>query len=155
MIFAGEVETISTKRSSEIRPAATPSEYRIGSRSSAAGMPLGMSRKSSRPSSFCSKVKAQWSGPDYAELRTGSAVLAIFSFDAQQRYIPDVTEAARNRSMILEFRVVDADREYSRLQGLVRQWVKPPTTQPWGTRSISFRDPDGHLVDFFVPAKAR
>ena len=101
------------------------------------------------------QVKAQWSGPDYAELRTGSAVLAIFSFDAQQRYIPDVTEAARNRSMILEFRVVDADREYSRLQGLVRQWVKPPTTQPWGTRSVYFRDPDGNLVDFFVPAKAR
>jgi len=37
-----------------------------------------------------------------------------------QRYIPDVTDAAKNRSMILEFRVADADREYRRLQGLVR-----------------------------------
>ena len=101
------------------------------------------------------QVKAQWSGPDYAELRTGSTVLAIFSFEAQQKYIPDVTEAAKNRGMILEFRVADADREYGRLQGLVTQWVKPPTTQPWGTRSIYFRDPDGNLVDFFVPARAR
>ncbi len=96
-----------------------------------------------------------------AQLRTGSgidqgsSVLAIFSFAAQQRYIPDATEAAKNRNVILEFRVADADREYQRLQGLVTQWVKPPTTQPWGTRSIYFRDPDGNLVDFFVPAKAR
>lgn len=33
-------------------------------------------------------IKAKWSGPDYAELDTGSSMLAIFSFDAQQRYIP-------------------------------------------------------------------
>ena len=99
-------------------------------------------------------IKAKWSGPDYAELDTGSSVLAIFSFDAQQRYIPDVTDAAKNRSVILEFRVSDADREYRRLQGLVTNWVKPPTTQPWGTRSIYFRDPDGNLVDFFTPPQA-
>lgn len=100
-------------------------------------------------------IKAKWSGPDYAELDTGSSVLAIFSFDAQQRYIPNVTEVAKNRSTILEFRVADVDREYTRLQGLVTNWVKPPTTQPWGTRSIYFRDPDGNLVDFFTPPKAR
>lgn len=99
-------------------------------------------------------IKAKWSGPDYAELTTGSSVLAIFSFDAQQRYIPDVTEAAKNRSLILAFRVRDADGEYRRLQGLVTNWVKPPTTQPWGTRSIYFRDPDGNLVDLFTPPKA-
>ncbi|HKW35048.1 MAG TPA: nuclear transport factor 2 family protein [Candidatus Acidoferrum sp.] len=29
-------------------------------------------------------------------------------------------------------------------------WVKPPTTQPWGTRSVYFRDPDGNLVNFFM-----
>jgi catechol 2,3-dioxygenase-like lactoylglutathione lyase family enzyme len=98
-------------------------------------------------------TKANWSGPDYAELTTGSSVLAIFSFDAQQKYIPGVTEAARNRSMILEFRVSDPDREYRRLQGLVTSWVKPPSTQPWGTRSIYFRDPDGNLVNFFTRVK--
>jgi uncharacterized glyoxalase superfamily protein PhnB len=98
-------------------------------------------------------VKAKWTGSDYAELTAGATVLAVFSFEAQQRYIPDVTEAGRNRSVILEFRVADADHEYKRLQGLVREWVKAPTTQPWGTRSIYFRDPDGDLVDFFVPPK--
>jgi catechol 2,3-dioxygenase-like lactoylglutathione lyase family enzyme len=55
--------------------------------------------------------------------------------------------------VILEFRVSDVDQEYVRLQSLVKTWVKPPTTQPWGTRSIYFRDPDGNLVDFYTPAK--
>jgi catechol 2,3-dioxygenase-like lactoylglutathione lyase family enzyme len=96
------------------------------------------------------EVKAKWSGPDYVEFTTGSNTLAIFSFSAQQQYIPGSAEAAMNRSMILEFRVEDPDREYDRLRSIVKNWVKPPSTQPWGTRSIYFRDPDGNLVDFFT-----
>ncbi|HTW59711.1 MAG TPA: VOC family protein [Terriglobales bacterium] len=98
-------------------------------------------------------LKAQLSGKDYAEFHTGAAVLAIFSASAQQQYIPDSAEAAKNKSAILEFRVADVDKEYARLQGLVKTWVKPPTNQPWGTRSIYFRDPDGNLVDFYAPVK--
>ena len=96
-------------------------------------------------------LKAQRSGNDYAEFHTGTGVLAIFSAAAQQKYIPDSAEAAKNKSVILEFRVSDVDKEYARLQSKVKTWVKPPTTQPWGTRSIYFRDPDGNLVDFYAP----
>lgn len=95
------------------------------------------------------RAKAQWSGPDYVEFHTGAAVLAIFSAQAQERYIPGAAVAAQNRSVVLEFRVRDVDGEYRRLHSLVKLWVKPPTTQPWGTRSVYFRDPDGNLVDFF------
>jgi uncharacterized glyoxalase superfamily protein PhnB len=98
-------------------------------------------------------VQAQRTGEDYAEFHTGNGVLAIFSAKAQERYIPGSAVAGNNRSMVLEFRVADVDREYSRLQGVVKVWVKPPTTQPWGTRSVYFRDPDGNLVDFFTRAK--
>jgi catechol 2,3-dioxygenase-like lactoylglutathione lyase family enzyme len=87
----------------------------------------------------------------YVEFRTDRGVLALFAGDAQEKYIPGSAKAAQNRSLILEFRVSDPDREYARLQGSV-EWVKGPTTQPWGTRSIYFRDPDGNLVDFFAPA---
>jgi uncharacterized glyoxalase superfamily protein PhnB len=80
-------------------------------------------------------------------------VLAIFSADAQEKYIPGSAAAGNNKSAILEFRVAEVDLEYARLQGLVKTWVKPPTTQSWGTRSIYFRDPDGNLVDFYAPAK--
>ena len=98
-------------------------------------------------------LKAQRSGKDYAEFHTGAGVLAVFSAAAQQKYIPDSADAAKNRSAILEFRVTNVDKEYARLQSLVKTWVKPPTTQPWGTRSIYFRDPDGNLVDFYTPLK--
>ena len=98
-------------------------------------------------------IKAQRSGDNYAELRTGVGVLAIFSAEAQEKYIPGSTNAASNRSAILEFQVADVDSEYATLQPLVKTWVKPPTTQPWGTRSVYFRDPDGNLVNFFMPAK--
>jgi catechol 2,3-dioxygenase-like lactoylglutathione lyase family enzyme len=99
-------------------------------------------------------IRAERSGPDYAEFHTGAGVLALFSEKAQQAYIPGSATAASNRSLVLEFRVSDLDGEYARLQKLVKTWVKPPTTQPWGTRSFYFRDPDGNLVDFYVPARA-
>ena len=83
-------------------------------------------------------LKATRSGETYAEFSTGVGVLAIFSADAQEKYIPGSEEAAKNKSVILEFRVADVDQEYRRLQSLVKTWVKPPTTQPWGTRSILF-----------------
>jgi catechol 2,3-dioxygenase-like lactoylglutathione lyase family enzyme len=98
-------------------------------------------------------LKATRSGEDYAEFPTGVGVLAIFSAEAQEKYIPGSAETAKNKSVILEFRVADIDQEYRRLQSLVKTWVKPPTTQPWGTRSIYFRDPDGNLVDFYMPIK--
>jgi catechol 2,3-dioxygenase-like lactoylglutathione lyase family enzyme len=99
------------------------------------------------------QLKANWSGKDYAEFSMGNLVLAIFSGEAQERYIPGASVAANNKSMVLEFEVADVDREYRRLGSLVKTWVKAPTTQPWGTRSIYFRDPDGNLVDFYTARK--
>lgn len=99
------------------------------------------------------QIKAKRSGNDYAEFSTGSSVLAIFSFAAQEKYISGSSQPAMNHSLILEFRVADPDQQYRRLQGIVKIWVKAPTNQPWGTRSIYFRDPDGNLVDFYSPTK--
>jgi len=99
------------------------------------------------------RVPAKLTGADYAEFPTGGGVLAIFSSDAQERYIPGSAQASSNRSVVLEFRVNSVDSEYRRLRPLVKVWVKPPTTQPWGTRSTYFRDPDGNLVNFFEIVK--
>jgi catechol 2,3-dioxygenase-like lactoylglutathione lyase family enzyme len=100
------------------------------------------------------QVEPQWSGDSYVEFHTGAGVLALFSMDAQEKYIPGASLPAQNRSAILEFKVQSVDREYARLGNTVR-WVKGPTTQPWGTRSIYFRDPDGNLIDFFAKAQSR
>jgi uncharacterized glyoxalase superfamily protein PhnB len=89
----------------------------------------------------------------YAEFATGGGTLAIFSAEAQEKYISGSAEAGKNRSSILEFKVTDVDGEYARLQKTVKMWVKAPSDQPWGTRSIYFRDPDGNLVDFYMWVK--
>ncbi len=91
----------------------------------------------------------------YAEFRTDAGVLAIFAAQAQEQYMPGSAMPASNKSAILEFRVKNVDDEYVRLQKFVRNWVKAPTNQPWGTRSFYFRDPDGNLIDFFASVKTQ
>lgn len=101
------------------------------------------------------KTEPQFDSGIYVEFRTGAGVLAIFDAAAQEKYIPGSATGEANRSVVLQFRVDDVDAEYARLKSVVKTWVKGPTTQPWGTRSIYFRDPDGNLVDFFMAAKGR
>ena len=69
-------------------------------------------------------------------------------------------DAARSGSpvdaLVLDFEVSDVDAEYERVASLGVEWVMPPTTQPWGNRSMIFRDPDGNLVNVFSrPPAAR
>jgi uncharacterized glyoxalase superfamily protein PhnB len=56
---------------------------------------------------------------------------------------------AKPGEIILDFLVDDVDAEYERIDALGVDWVLPPTTQPWGSRSMIFRDPEGHLVNVF------
>ena len=51
--------------------------------------------------------------------------------------------------VILDFLVRDADAEYPRIAAMGVGWVLPPTTQPWGSRSMIFNDPEGNLVNVF------
>ncbi len=92
--------------------------------------------------------------PDFAELRTRSATLAIGSertlhfFGGRQ-----VAQTAANRSAIIEFQVEDVDGHYRGLAGFLSPFlVQPPTLMPWGNKSLLFRDPDGNLVNLFTPA---
>ena len=91
----------------------------------------------------------------YAEFRTDRGVLAIFTAQAQELYIPGSALPASNKSAILEFRVANVDEEFMRLRNFIESWVKPPTNQPWGTRSFYFRDPDGNLIDFYAPVQTQ
>lgn len=94
--------------------------------------------------------------PDFAELRTAQATLAIGSTNTLALFgATDIAQAAANRSAIIEFRVEDVDSKYSEIADYIKDsLVQPPTTMPWGNRSLLFRDPDGNLVNFFTPATA-
>jgi predicted enzyme related to lactoylglutathione lyase len=56
--------------------------------------------------------------------------------------------------VILDFQARDVDAEYPRVAGLGVDWVTPPTTQPWGNRSMIFKDPAGNLINVFSPGQA-
>lgn len=102
----------------------------------------------------CLQTTAAWSTPDFAELATPSCTIAIASTRTVALFGADSARPADNRSVIIEFRVADVDHEYRRLVQLVAEFVQPPTTMPWGNRSLLFRDPDGNLVNFFTPVTA-
>ncbi|MFT4204590.1 MAG: VOC family protein [Chitinophagaceae bacterium] len=91
--------------------------------------------------------------PDFAELQTENATLAIGSTRTLQFFGGEtVAQAGQNRSAIIEFLVKDVDSDYERLAGFLEPYiVQKPTTMPWGNRSLLFRDPDGNLVNFFTP----
>jgi catechol 2,3-dioxygenase-like lactoylglutathione lyase family enzyme len=91
--------------------------------------------------------------PDFAELQTASAILAIGSTNTLQFFGGDeVAKAAQNRSAIIEFKVDDVDKAYERLGNYLQHCiVQKPTTMPWGNKSLLFRDPDGNLVNLFTP----
>lgn len=91
--------------------------------------------------------------PDFAELQTQTATLAIGSTKTLQFFGGDeVAQAGHNRSAIIEFRVEDVEKDYERLADYLKDSiVQKPITLPWGNKSFLFRDPDGNLVNLFTP----
>ena len=87
-------------------------------------------------------------GEVFAELRTASGTLALGSTATVG---PGAARPGDSNSVIIEFLVDDVDAEFVRLQDVVADLVQPPTTMPWGNRSLLFRDPDGNLINLFTP----
>lgn len=91
--------------------------------------------------------------PDFAELQTNTATLAIGSTRTLQFFGGEnVAQAAQNRSTIIEFMVDNVDKDYERLADFLQSYiVQQPIIMPWGNKSLLFRDPDGNLVNLFTP----
>lgn len=94
---------------------------------------------------------AEWLAPVFAEIVTPAATLALGSIETVALFKEGSAEAGANRTAIIEFRVDDIDAEFERLQGKV-DFVHEPKMMPWGNRSLQFRDPEGNIVAFFMPA---
>jgi len=88
---------------------------------------------------------------DYVELETASGTLAISSKRGVDTFYAGAAEPAANRSVIIDFEVGDVDRERVRLGRLAIECVMEPTDQPWSSRTLLFRDPDGNLISFTMP----
>ncbi|WP_118973214.1 VOC family protein [Taibaiella koreensis] len=91
--------------------------------------------------------------PDFAEIKTPTATLAIGSVQTLQFFGGDrVAQPGHNRSVIIEFMVDDVQQLFEKSSAFLKDCtVQEPTMMPWGNRSLLLRDPDGNLVNLFTP----
>lgn len=80
------------------------------------------------------------------------AALSFFSTQAMESMVSGSMAAASSGGFTLEFEVTDVDDRHERLVARGVEILKPPTTQPWGRRSVWLRDPDGNIVNLYQKA---
>lgn len=98
-------------------------------------------------------VDATRLAPGFAEIRLAGCTLAISSREIIERVNNAAIVPNSNHSMMVEFQVDDVDTVLDRAAALA-EVVQPPTTMPWGNRSMLLRDPDGAIVNIFSRPKA-
>lgn len=93
---------------------------------------------------------------DYLEFPLEGAILSLYKQESLNKTVPGAMQGGLNKSVMLEFQVADVDQEYARLKKaqFPLDWVMPPTTFPWGNRSIYFRDPEGNMVNLYSTVKS-
>jgi predicted enzyme related to lactoylglutathione lyase len=84
----------------------------------------------------------------YVEVPAGPASVG-FSRPRFTGFQADKTGCDAPGHVILDLQAEDTDAQYPRIAALGVEWVMPPSTEPWGSRSMIFRDPEGHLVNVF------
>jgi len=81
------------------------------------------------------------------ELNGGTLVL--WRAQNLEDMVPNAMQDTGSGSTIVSFQVSNVDAEYDRIKDLSLTWLQHPTTHPWGRRAMWFRDPEGHIVNFF------
>jgi uncharacterized glyoxalase superfamily protein PhnB len=100
---------------------------------------------------YAEALSAEAEGDDtFTAFRTDGAALSLFSTAGMEEMAPGSMAQAGVGRYTLEIEVDDVDAEFDRLNKLSCIVVKPPTTQPWGRRSVWVRDPDGNIVNFYA-----
>lgn len=139
-----------------------PAQHLLGQKifaETGAGMKLRHTRIVTKDVSALARFYEQITGvtstgiDDFREFITPAGAFAISSENKIRDHWAAAAVSGENRSVILDFEVEDVDKERVRLSGIVKQFVLEPTNQPWGNRSMLFRDPDGNLVNFFTPQR--
>jgi catechol 2,3-dioxygenase-like lactoylglutathione lyase family enzyme len=88
-------------------------------------------------------------GPQWIAYRVGASLLALTE---RGLMFNDPATPAGALSLQLAFRVapkeVDECADALRAEGIAI--VGPPTDQPWGHRTLFFRDPDGNVLEIYA-----
>jgi len=88
---------------------------------------------------------------DYLEFQIPGVVVSLYEEASFAQMAPKAVPKPGTGGVMVELRVADVDREFERLHslGLKLDIVLPPTSFPWGNRSMYLRDPDGNLVNIY------
>ena len=89
----------------------------------------------------------------FAFIRGPGTVLSVFSRAGMEAMVPGSMDGAGSGGFTIEFEVDDVDARHQQLLGSGTRILKPPTTQPWGRRSLWLRDPDGNIVNLYQQAE--
>lgn len=108
-----------------------------------------------RLSDFYQKVlKAAAEGNDtHMAIKVNGMELTIISEKGMEDLAAGSVKYTGNSSSVLMFEVEDADCEYERLKAMNIEFIRLPTTFPWGNWAFWFKDPDGNIVDFYAKVK--
>ena len=88
-------------------------------------------------------------GPQWIAYRVGSNILTLTQ---RGLMFDDPAPPDGALSVQLAFRVppADVDRCAEELRAAGVSIVSPPTDQPWGHRTLFFRDPDGNVLEIYA-----
>ena len=92
-----------------------------------------------------------WHTDDFAEFVTARGTLALAHERTLKALGAGVVQPGSNRSLIIEWLDDDVDATFERARPHLTDVLQPPTTMPWGNRSLLVRDPDGNLLNCFTP----
>lgn len=99
------------------------------------------------------QINTKIKNTDYVEFKVGNCNIALFNVKCHNEMELEPVKEILNTNILIEIQVDNLDIEYERLKKLKIKWCKLLTTQPWGTRSIYFFDPDGNVINFFEKPK--
>jgi len=85
----------------------------------------------------------------YVEVPAGPVSVGLSKRKFTELQVHSLAGPSGQAGFMLDFLVADADAEYARIAALDVDWLSPPTTQPWGNRSMIFQDPAGNLINVF------
>ncbi len=85
----------------------------------------------------------------HSVIETDGVGLVIYSKSAAERDMGfDFSRHWGSGNITLQFMVDDVDAEYERIKAMGVEFVAEPTTHPWGSRAMQFRDLDGNIITF-------
>ncbi len=85
----------------------------------------------------------------HSVVETDGAGLVIYSKKAAETDMGfDFSRYWGSGNITLQFMVDDVDAEYERIKAMDVEFVALPTTHPWGSRAMQFRDMDGNIITF-------